>query len=69
MVVSMICKNRVSECTGCMMCQEGPDIVFQCDSCGDSIFDGEKYVEIFVGGRSFIVCEACIAEGSGIAGE
>lgn len=67
--MAMICKNSVSECTGCMMCQDGQDSVFQCDSCGDSIFDGEKYVEIFVGRRGFIICEACIAEGSGIAGE
>ena len=67
--MAMICKNSVSECTGCMMCQEAPKPMYRCDCCGNDICDGEEYVRLSFGGISYAICSDCISDNKFHAGE
>ena len=40
------CRNSSQECDGCMNCQQKPEIVGRCESCGEDIRSDEDYYNL-----------------------
>lgn len=50
--MSLVCRDGVSECSGCRLCLEYHD---RCDSCHRPLKDGDKYYRIY----KKTICEDC----------
>lgn len=54
--MAMKCINGVSECCGCMSCQEYNEHILRCDDCNGEICYGDDYYDI----DDHVICSDCI---------
>ncbi len=43
--MALLCVRGSGECSGCMKCQK-QKAVYECDCCGEEIYENEKYYQV-----------------------